>query len=78
MTKAACDALADEGYYPQFGARPLKCVIQHWIENPFATRILAGELQPSHTITADYQGKTFTFERRESAEEVEPELIEDA
>src|SRR6185369_2700893 len=43
VTPAAKLALANEGYDPQFGARPLKRVIQQRIENQIATRILAGE-----------------------------------
>jgi ATP-dependent Clp protease ATP-binding subunit ClpB len=44
MTDDAKAALAGEGYDPQFGARPLKRIIQQRIENPIATRILAGEI----------------------------------
>ncbi|MCP3906304.1 MAG: ATP-dependent chaperone ClpB [Planctomycetes bacterium] len=63
----AVTALADEGYDPQFGARPLKRVIQQRIENALASRILAGELEPGDTIDVDYQGKSFIFAKRESA-----------
>ena len=56
--------LAAEGYDPQFGARPLKRVIQQRIENQIATRILVGEYQPGDTIVVGYAGKSFTFERR--------------
>jgi ATP-dependent Clp protease ATP-binding subunit ClpB len=61
MTDDAKAALAGEGYDPQFGARPLKRIIQQRIENPIATRILAGEISPGDTINVDYRGKTFTF-----------------
>ena len=61
ITDAATAALADEGYDPQFGARPLKRVIQQRIENPLASKILAGELTEGDTVTIDYQGKSFTF-----------------
>ena len=77
LTTAARKALADEGYDPQFGARPLKRVIQHRLENPIATRILAGDFTPGDTIMVDYKGKTSTFERTEPAEQPEHELIED-
>jgi len=65
MTDDAIAALAGEGYDPQFGARPLKRIIQQRIENPMATRILAGEISPGDTINVDYQGKTFTFTPRD-------------
>src|SRR5256714_3790460 len=42
--------LAEEGYDPQFGARPLKRLIQQRLENPIATKILAGEFAEGDTI----------------------------
>jgi ATP-dependent Clp protease ATP-binding subunit ClpB len=63
ITDAATAALADEGYDPQFGARPLKRVIQQRIENPLATRILAGEFDPGEAILLDYEGKSFVFRK---------------
>ncbi|MHC4776794.1 MAG: ATP-dependent Clp protease ATP-binding subunit, partial [Planctomycetota bacterium] len=71
MTDDAKAALAAEGYDPQFGARPLKRVIQQRIENPIATRILAGEIDSGDAVEVDYQGKTFTFKRSRPAETVE-------
>jgi ATP-dependent Clp protease ATP-binding subunit ClpB len=64
LTTEAKNALAAEGYDPQFGARPLKRVIQHRLENAMATRILTGEFEPGDTVVVGYQGKSFTFERR--------------
>ncbi|MSR19273.1 MAG: ATP-dependent chaperone ClpB [Phycisphaerales bacterium] len=61
LTAAALAALADEGYDPHFGARPLKRVIQQRLENPLATRILAGDFQAGDTVSVDYRGKSFTF-----------------
>ena len=63
VTPGATRAIADEGYDAQFGARPLKRVIRHRIENPIATRLLADEFQAGDTITVDYTDKAFTFER---------------
>lgn len=90
MTPAAKLALANEGYDPQFGARPLKRVIQQRIENQIASRILAGEFQPGDVILVDYEGKSFVFNKAEQEDEgdqdrpqgdstdsVEAELIED-
>ncbi|MHC4217184.1 MAG: AAA family ATPase, partial [Planctomycetota bacterium] len=78
LTSDAIEALAGEGYDPQFGARPLKRIIQQRIENPIATRILAGEINPGDALEVDYQGKTFTFKRSTPPETVAAELIEDA
>ncbi len=63
ITDDAKAAVADEGWDPQFGARPLKRAIQHRLENPIASRILAGEFRPGDTIRVDYSGKAFRFER---------------
>jgi ATP-dependent Clp protease ATP-binding subunit ClpB len=74
---AAKLALANEGYDPQFGARPLKRVIQQRLENSIATRILAGEFGPGDVIDVDYEGKTFVFHKGEADDEpdvAEPEF----
>jgi len=67
LTPGARDQIATEGWDPAYGARPLKRAIQQRIENPLATRILNGEFGPGDQIVADYQGKSFTFERPEQA-----------
>ncbi len=61
MTDDAARALAEEGFDSQFGARPLKRVIQQRIENPLASKILAGEIEAGDTVHVDYQGKSFVF-----------------
>ena len=61
LTQAAIDALSSEGYDPQFGARPLKRVIQQRIENPLATRILTGDFLDGDTVHVDYERENFTF-----------------
>jgi ATP-dependent Clp protease ATP-binding subunit ClpB len=63
VSEAACMALASEGFDPQFGARPLKRVVQHRIENPIASGILSGTFQDGDTIAVGYQGKSFLFEK---------------
>ncbi len=59
LTEAAITALSEEGYDPQFGARPLKRVIQQRLENPIANMLLAGELEPGKTVRVDSQGGAF-------------------
>jgi len=44
--EAALDWLAEEGFDPQFGARPLKRLIQHAVVNPLSRLVLQGQLQP--------------------------------
>ncbi|MDR0433436.1 MAG: ATP-dependent chaperone ClpB [Gracilibacteraceae bacterium] len=46
-------ALAEEGYDPVFGARPLKRVIQRRLQNPLAMKLLAGDFPPDGTVTVD-------------------------
>ena len=47
------DKLADAGFDPVFGARPLKRAIQTQIENPLAQQLLSGVLLPESTIRID-------------------------
>ncbi len=61
LTDSAKDALAAEGWDPAFGARPLKRVIQQRLENPLASRLLAGEFVAGPTIKVDAQGDALTF-----------------
>ncbi|WP_394221052.1 ATP-dependent chaperone ClpB [Alteromonas gracilis] len=53
LSAAAMDKLADAGFDPVFGARPLKRAIQVQVENPLAHKLLAGELMPESTIRVD-------------------------
>jgi ATP-dependent Clp protease ATP-binding subunit ClpB len=68
ITPAAIKALSEEGYDPQFGARPLKRVIQHRLENPIASLLLAGELEPGRTVVVDYEGESFRIHAAGAAE----------
>src|SRR6185436_4373210 len=65
VSEAAKKLLADEGYDPQFGARPLKRVIQQRIENPIASKILGGEFAEGETIAVDVDASKhdFTFNK---------------
>jgi ATP-dependent Clp protease ATP-binding subunit ClpB len=63
MTEAAKKLLVEEGYDPQYGARPLKRVVQQRIENALASRILGGEYAAGDTVTVDANAakQDFTF-----------------
>jgi len=54
FTDAARDALADEGYDANYGARPLKRTLQRRVQNPLALKILQGEFKPGQTIEVDH------------------------
>ena len=68
VTDAARALLAEEGYDPQYGARPLKRVIQQRLENAIASRILAGEFADGDTIVVDAQRRDFVFSREQGAQ----------
>ncbi len=63
LTDDAKAALASEGWDPAFGARPLKRTIQQRIENPLASRILAGEFAAGDSVRVGFQGQVFVFEK---------------
>jgi ATP-dependent Clp protease ATP-binding subunit ClpC len=79
LTAEAKDYLADEGYDPHFGARPLRRVIQNKIEDVLSEGILAGDFQLGDTVLAGYQDDQITLEvtaRAEpEAELAEPEVV---
>ena len=61
LTTAATGYLADKGYDPSYGARPLKRVIQREIENQLALKLLDGTFKPGDTITVDVEDDALTF-----------------
>jgi ATP-dependent Clp protease ATP-binding subunit ClpB len=63
VTDAAKDRLADEGYDPVYGARPLKRTIQRLLQDPLAIRILEGEFHEGDTIKVDGRGDELRLTR---------------
>ena len=53
LTDAARSYLADRGYDPAFGARPLKRLIQREVQDPLAMKLLAGEIRDGDAVTVD-------------------------
>jgi ATP-dependent Clp protease ATP-binding subunit ClpB len=53
VTPEAKGTLADMGYDPEFGARPLKRTIQREVQNPLARMLLAGEVRAGQTVILD-------------------------
>jgi len=68
VTPGARDLVADLGWDPTFGARPLKRVIQQKIENPLAQRILENKISEGDHVSVDAQGKSFVFSVDQSAD----------
>ena len=60
LSGAAMDKLAEAGFDPVFGARPLKRAIQVQIENPLANKLLSGDIEPEATIRIDLDGDNLT------------------
>ncbi|MGN6725891.1 MAG: ATP-dependent chaperone ClpB [Tepidisphaeraceae bacterium] len=70
LTDAAKKLLGEEGYDPQFGARPLKRVIQQRLENPLAKRLLQGEFNEGETVHVDVDESKQEFTFAHAGEEV--------
>jgi len=63
LTEAAREELIRRGYDPQFGARPLKRVLQKEVVNRLALAILNGEFDEGDTITINFEDSSFTFKK---------------
>jgi ATP-dependent Clp protease ATP-binding subunit ClpB len=61
LTDAAKEALADAGWDPAYGARPLKRAIQRLVENPLALRLLEGEFGEGDAVRVDAVDGELTF-----------------
>ena len=61
FTPAALERIADLGYDPAFGARPVKRAIQTYIENPLSKALLSGKFAENSTITVDAEGGELLF-----------------
>ncbi|KAA1039415.1 ATP-dependent Clp protease ATP-binding subunit [Macrococcus equipercicus] len=69
LTDAAKGKIADEGYDPEYGARPLARAIQKNIEDKLSEELLRGETLAGQDIVIDYQNDEFTVEKQERVTE---------
>ena len=67
ITSSAMDLLADKGYDENYGARPLRRVIQNEIEDVLADKILEGTLSNGQTMTIGKKDKKLTFSVKETS-----------
>jgi ATP-dependent Clp protease ATP-binding subunit ClpB len=67
LTEGAEEVLAEAGWDPSYGARPLKRAIQRLLENRLALRLLEGDFVDGDTIRVDAQNGDLIFERVETA-----------
>jgi ATP-dependent Clp protease ATP-binding subunit ClpB len=63
LTDQAKELLAEEGYDPTFGARPLKRVIQREVQDPLALHLLKGDICEGDRVRIDVRDSHFTFDR---------------
>jgi ATP-dependent Clp protease ATP-binding subunit ClpB len=64
ITDAALDKLAEVGFDPLYGARPLKRAIQQYLENPLAQALLQGDVAPGSTIVLDHDDTKFVVSNK--------------
>jgi ATP-dependent Clp protease ATP-binding subunit ClpC len=79
VSTEAKSELVHEGYDPNFGARPLRRVIERRLENPLAKRVLSGEFEPGDRIDVDFADGHYTFIRKPGAaipDPVDAEVVE--
>ena len=74
LTEAAKRRLAELGFDPVYGARPLKRIIQRHIQDPLAMKVLTGDFQEGDTILVDVASDDFAFMQAER--EREPDMAE--
>jgi ATP-dependent Clp protease ATP-binding subunit ClpB len=70
LTDAARRFLAERGYDPVFGARPLKRAIQRYLQDPLALALLEGEFGEGDTVQVDAAGDDLAFRRIAAAPEM--------
>ncbi len=66
LTDAAKEAIAEAGWDPTYGARPLKRALQRLVENPLALRLLEGEFGEGDTVLVDAGDGEIVFEKAEA------------
>jgi ATP-dependent Clp protease ATP-binding subunit ClpB len=67
LSPEARNWLAEKGYDPAFGARPLKRVIQKNVQDPLAEKLLAGEIKDGDKVRIGVKGEALAFESKGKA-----------
>src|SRR5215211_868570 len=76
FTDEAVELLAEEGFDPEFGARPLRRTIQRRVDNELASMVLSGSLNPGDKVIVGAEEGRFTFEVLEGAAVESPESLQ--
>jgi ATP-dependent Clp protease ATP-binding subunit ClpB len=66
LTDEAKEVIAEAGWDPAFGARPLKRAIQRLVENPLAVQLLEGRFGEGDTVRVDVEGDELVFAEAEA------------
>jgi ATP-dependent Clp protease ATP-binding subunit ClpC len=66
LTDAAKEKIADEGFDPEYGARPLRRAIQKHIEDRLSEELLKGTVLTGQSVLIDVEDKEFTVNMRET------------
>ena len=82
LTEPARLWLAQKGYDPQFGARPLRRALQRYVENALSTQLLKGEIRHGDLVVIDEVNGALVFERDANAstdylQEMPPQIVEE-
>jgi len=70
LTEAARGWLAEKGYDPNFGARPLQRTLQRQVESPLSKRLLRGEFAEGDTVVVDVGEDRLSFKKKEAVAEL--------
>jgi ATP-dependent Clp protease ATP-binding subunit ClpC len=76
LTQEATDWLANEGYDPAFGARPLKRALQKHIESPLSVSLLSGAFSQGDTVLVDIVEDEVLFKKKETVDVLELDQAE--
>jgi ATP-dependent Clp protease ATP-binding subunit ClpC len=78
LTEAAAHWLAQQGYDPAFGARPLKRALQKFVESPLSIRLLGGEFSEGDKIVVDLDENTNELVFHQAGESISAEKLEES
>ena len=63
LTPGAKDFIADKGYSPEYGARPLKRTIQKLVIDPLSVKLISGEVNGGDKVIADVKNREIVFKK---------------
>jgi ATP-dependent Clp protease ATP-binding subunit ClpC len=76
FSDAAVAYIAEKGFDPQFGARPLKRAVQRTVESQLSRRVLKGDLEPGDAVAADFRDGELQFDiTKQKTEEAAPAAV---